>query len=52
VRVSFWGLDDGEAHRRGMSMVVGGRPVGNDGEGSRRVSLASVKGSRRSSTAA
>jgi hypothetical protein len=45
VRDSFRGLEDGEAHRRVMSMVVGGLLVGNDGEGPRRGSLAPVKGS-------
>jgi hypothetical protein len=44
VRDSFWGLDDGEAHRRGVPMTVGGRPARNDDEGSRRVSLAPMKG--------
>jgi hypothetical protein len=52
VRDSFRGSEDGEAHRRGVSTTVGGRPVGNDCEGLRRGSLASVKGSGRSSSEA
>jgi hypothetical protein len=52
VRDSFWGLEDGEPHRRGVSMVVGDRPMGNDGEGLRRGSLVPVKGSGRRYSAA
>jgi hypothetical protein len=33
VRDSFRGSEDGETHRRGVSMAVSGRPAGNDGEG-------------------